>query len=138
MHRPTAFFAAALLATLLATPAHSQAAEAWKQVSADMYVDTASTTRSFDAVNVNVKYTYDKEDASRIQATLKSKERPAYSVQRKSFFCNTKKVSTAAFTYYSASGAVIAQGSLHAKPKTDVPPDSRIEPVFDFVCNGGR
>jgi len=118
---------------LLASPAPSFA-ESWKQLSADMFVDTASQTRSYDAVNVNVKYLYDKDDAARLQKTFKSKVAPQYSVQRKSFFCNTGKVSTATYTYYSSAGAVIASGTIPSPQKTDVVPESRIEPVFDHIC----
>ncbi len=121
------------LCCLLASPA-SCLAESWKQLSADMFVDTASQTRSYDAVNVNVKYLYDKEDAARLQKTFRSKVPPAYSVQRKSLFCNSGKVSTATYAYYSSAGAVIASGTFPSPQKTDVAPESRIEVVFDHIC----
>lgn len=130
MRRPATIIA---LLCLMASPAPCFA-ESWKQLSADMFVDTASQTRSYDAVNVNVKYLYDRQDAERLQKTFKSKVPPQYSVQRKSFFCNSGKVSTATYTYYSSAGAVIATGTIPSPQKTDVMPESRIEVVFDHIC----
>ncbi len=118
---------------LLASPALSLGAS-WKQLSADMFIDPASVMRSRDAVHANVKYTYDAEDSARLQKTFKSKARPQHSVQRKNFYCNTRMVSTTNYTYYAADGTVIATGSIQTQQKTDVQPGSRIEAVFDDVC----
>jgi len=125
--------ALALALCVLASPAVSAGA-AWKELSADMAVDTSSIARSFNAVHADVKYLYDKADAARLQKTFQSKLAPQYSIQRKNFYCNNTEVSTSAYKYFAADGTVLATGSLSSPKKTAVVPESRIEVVYDFVC----
>jgi len=125
--------ALAVALCVLASPAVSAGAS-WKQLSADMYVDTSSMGRSFNSVYADVKYLYDKADAARLQKTFTSKLAPQHSIQRKNFYCNTMEISTSAYKYFAADGTVLATGSISSPKKTGVVPESRIEVVYDFVC----
>ncbi|MBU1230684.1 MAG: hypothetical protein KKA55_10675 [Proteobacteria bacterium] len=125
--------ALAVALCLLASPAVSAGAS-WKQLSADMYIDTSSLGRGFSFSYADVKYIYDKADAARLQKTFKSKLAPQHSIQRKNFFCNNREVSTSAYKYFAADGTILATGSISEQKKTAVVPESRIEVVFDFVC----
>ncbi|MDQ7836226.1 MAG: hypothetical protein RDU24_12660 [Humidesulfovibrio sp.] len=125
--------ALAIALCVLASPAVS-AGESWKQLSGDMFIDTSSIVRSFKSVHADVKYLYDKADGARLQKTFRSKLMPQHSIQRKNFYCNNREVSTSAYKYFAADGTVLATGSISEQKKTPVVPESRIEVVFDYVC----